>query len=120
MSTRRAEMYRVESVLYASMQDDSFSSISCREIYFLALPIVKQTPKGCWLEYYGYRKFVLAKARKRWASETKAAALDAFIARKKRQIKILEKQKEDAVMFLGMAVEQKGKEETIHCQVVPA
>lgn len=63
--------------------------------------VVKYTPKGKWIihefdkeldeEHKRYR-FVLNNSRKRFAWETKEAALESFIARKKKQIKILESQ----------------------------
>ena len=51
--------------------------------------VTKRTPKGVWLDCYGNRRFVLTSARKQFASPTREAAYVCFLARKKRQLKIL-------------------------------
>lgn len=51
--------------------------------------VISLTPMGKWVEAYGVKKFVRNDTRKRFAHETKAAALEAFIARKNRQACIL-------------------------------
>lgn len=51
--------------------------------------VVKETPKGVWLDVYGKRKFVLNLAYKRWAYPTAKEALESLIARKTRYLSIL-------------------------------
>jgi hypothetical protein len=106
-----ATMFRLQAVNYVSAR---------RELCFLELPVVKATPKGHWLDYYGSRKFILSAARKKWAYPTKQEALASFIIRKKRQIEILKMQVEDATISLGMAAMKQGQEETLPCQSVRA
>ena len=56
----------------------------------LAIEVLKHTPKGVWLyDATQNRRFVLRAARKRWAAPTRREALESFIARKGRQIRIL-------------------------------
>jgi len=50
-------MFRLESVTYGGAEDDFFYT-SRRELYFLEVPIVKATPKGHWIDYYGSRKSI--------------------------------------------------------------
>lgn len=49
------------------------------------LEVLKETPKGVWLDDWGNRRFVLRDARKRYACPTRQEALESFIARKRRQ-----------------------------------
>ena len=54
--------------------------------------VSKRTLKGAWLG----GRFVLLSAHKKWACNTEQEALESFIARKKRQIKILSAQLQQA------------------------
>jgi hypothetical protein len=67
--------------------------------------VLSTTAQGVWIEvqYYDFfppkpvgekpmKKFILRDATKRWACPTKQEALESFVARKKRQIKILKAQ----------------------------
>jgi hypothetical protein len=62
------------------------------QFYADTYQVVRFTPAGCWLNVYGEEKFVLSKARKKFAHPTKELALESFIARKVRQIDLLELQ----------------------------
>lgn len=71
------------------------------EVYVSKYPVMKHTPKGVWLDIYDQKKFVLRDARKRYACPTMEEALESFVARKKRQIRILStrlRHAEDAIM----------------------
>lgn len=55
--------------------------------------VLRYTPKGLWIEYeteYGSKKFILAGAHKRFACPTIEEAQISFLARKKKQLGILE------------------------------
>jgi deoxyribodipyrimidine photolyase-like uncharacterized protein len=65
--------------------------------------VAKETPKGCWIDVYGKRKFILNDAVKRYACPTKELALQSFIARKRRQCAILRAQLENAEGLLAYA-----------------
>lgn len=59
------------------------------------LPVRKVTPCGVWLGAVGKTGwFVLRSARKRYACPTKAEAWESFVARKKRQLRVLRAQAE--------------------------
>lgn len=74
-------------------------------VTMLEFDVVKETPRGVWLEMYGTKRFCLKNARKRYACPTQVEAKESFIARKKRQIKILTKQLEHAKLALEMIEE---------------
>lgn len=61
-------------------------------VYTQEYEVVGTTPKGVWINAYGQRRFVLSTARKRFACSTLEEAKASFIARKKRQLKILNRQ----------------------------
>lgn len=89
------------------------------EIDFLALPhprtnasvnllqyrIVKITSKGCWIDHFGEKKFILSSAHKRWAYPTKTEALTSFRKRKERQVSLLQAQLKSAEAYLQKAKE---------------
>ena len=54
-------------------------------IFEQVLKVLKETPKGVWLNDSGNRRFVLRDARKRFACPTRQEALESFIARKRLQ-----------------------------------
>lgn len=98
-------LYRCESIIYAAPLDEFDRSsgegrLELREIKF---QIIKRTPKGAWIDIYGDKKFVNLTARKKFACETIDKALESFIARKERQISILESQTRYAKRVLQMA-----------------
>lgn len=84
----------------------------------IKIPILKETEKGYWIQsstgkqvktktWLGenldmYVSFVLKGSGKRLAHETIELAKESFIARKKRQIKLLSKQLEDAEKALKL------------------
>ena len=91
-------LYRYKEVLYASFDSDgdlyegSGRIDLCKEEY----RVTSVTPKGAWVSpiyYYKPRfRFILAKARKRFAHANEKDALESYIARQKRRIAILEYQ----------------------------
>lgn len=58
-------------------------------VYITSYPVAKHTPKGVWLELYGFRRFVLRDARKRYACPTPEEALYSFKRRKEAHIRHL-------------------------------
>lgn len=74
-------------------------------IDFTMWHVEKRTPKGVWIHYGLDKKFVLLYGRKRFAYPTKEEALESLIARKKRQIRIINYQKEVATIALEKADE---------------
>jgi hypothetical protein len=88
-----------------SCGDEEFGFSSRREVTLLEFRVVKETPKGAWIEttFCGDKRFVRLDARKQYACPTVELARQSFIARKKRQIKILTKQLENAKEALTYA-----------------
>ena len=98
--------YRFEDYMTVPTVDEFERSVGeCEVIICLRrYKIMKQTPKGVWLEYgYEKDKFVLRDARKRFACPTIEEAKISFIARKKRQLGILEVQAKDVRKVLVLA-----------------
>lgn len=81
---------------------------------------VKKTPKGAWI--HGERsgeKFVLDYGRKRYAWPTKELAWESFIARKRKQIRLLSVQiaAAEAAIKAGPPEESK-THKTFHCYAI--
>lgn len=89
-------------VLYRYEEDPSTNQAYTR-IALRIFPITKTTPKGVWVDTYGIPRFVLSGAHKRFACTTKKEAIHSFIARKKRQVRILKSQCEIARSALSIA-----------------
>lgn len=70
-------------------------------------PIVKRTKCGAWISVSSFgaeRRFVRLSANKRFAVESKEAALKSFVARKKRQLEILGAQVAQTQRAMDMAM----------------
>lgn len=79
-------------------------------------PVTKRTRCGVWIRLYGaYHKFVNLNARKKWACPTMEEARASFIARKRRQIALLEWQLECARRE-RVAIETTPAPAEVHCR----
>lgn len=62
-------------------------------VHLRQLEVVRETPKGVWVRLYDSdmapQRFVLRESRKRYACPTKEEAMESFLARKRKQMKIL-------------------------------
>lgn len=78
---------------------------STRELSLREFLVVRETPRGAWIEGpFGLtRRFVRLNARKRYACPTVEEARESFMARKKRQIRILRTQLANAEQSLQLA-----------------
>jgi len=66
--------------------------------------VVKTTPCGVWITDDRFKpRFINLQRRKQWANKTPEEALEAFKARKRRQIKILFSQLLEAKKALAVA-----------------
>ena len=54
--------------------------------------IMKRTPKGAWIDIWGEKRFVNLTARKQYACDSPEEARQSYLARKKRQVRILSSQ----------------------------
>jgi len=86
------KMFHYKDSLYSSgYYEGSTSHVT---VNILNYQVIRVTPKGCWVsDFYGSKpRFVLNQSRKRFAWATKEDALVSFIARKRRQIRIVRAQ----------------------------
>jgi hypothetical protein len=100
--------YRYQEDIYSS-GDEEFGYSSSVRLNLLEYEIIKRTAKGIWIidnyrfvfmpTYVG-KKFVNLSARKKFACLTKEEAVKSFIARKERQIKILNNKLKDVELAL--------------------
>lgn len=94
--------YRYEDRVFAAPIDESGRACghSTVRVHLRALPVLRRTKRGVWLDDYGTPHFVLADARKRYACPTIEEAKESFLARKNRQASILRarvRQADDAI-----------------------
>lgn len=67
--------------------------------------IIRRTPKAAWIDLKdGTKKLVKFTTSKQWAWETKELALKSYIARKDRQIIILDAQKQQSERYRQLAL----------------
>lgn len=91
-------LYRYVQVNYAPSFDEFDNPIGTGStgVEMHTFKVIKQTPKGVWINDFNGKKFVNLIARKKYACLTEADALDSFIARKHRHISILTAQLKSA------------------------
>lgn len=96
-------LYRYDTVAWAAPLDDNDYPIGPSKVTIVlnTFPILSRTTCGVWIDYQAPRssstkKFVNLNARKQFANKSPAEAKQSFIARKKRQLRIL-KHEVDAV-----------------------
>ena len=92
-------LYRCEAREYAVL--DRFGDFVSPpfpdpKIVFTKYKIVKETPKGYWIAIAGFsdrdKQWVKKYARKRYAASSKEEALNDFLLRTKKRIKILKRE----------------------------
>jgi hypothetical protein len=100
------EFYRYEAIVYAEIDHDGeFVSPRIRipKIKLSTYNLHKETPKGYWIGYGHYApnmlrgnsRWVSKTAKKRYAYPTKKEALQNYIKRTERRIRILKSQLEE-------------------------
>lgn len=82
--------YRYEERRYGVANEFDEVVSSYVQLELIELKVTKVTPKGVWVTRFLSKKFVLTAANKRYALPTKQEALESLLARKARQIRILE------------------------------
>lgn len=68
--------------------------------------VIKETPKGAWLDVYGEKRFINREWRKRYACPTADEAMTGYIKRKEAEIRILKRRL--AASNAGLALAQAG------------
>lgn len=79
--------YRIEDHLVSAGVDEFDNPLGPAQLQISVreFEVEKETPKGVWLRSTFFRRFVLRDARKKYACPSKEAALESFLARKKKQ-----------------------------------
>ena len=96
------EAYRYVNSLVSYGDEDSGYHARVK-VDLIAYPVMKETPKGIWIYVpFNQKKFINLSAKKKFACISKEDALYSFIARKKRQIRILSTQLRDAQDALSL------------------
>jgi len=99
--------YRYEDQLYSDGVDQFGDPLptSHIKVNLYKYDILSRTEKGIWIRYWNAKckKFILLSAKKKYACLTKEEALESFKARKKRQIRILTSQLNNAKESLNIA-----------------
>lgn len=104
----RYEDSRVSTPHYDGNGDVSYFASS--QVRLRSLPVLKRTPCGVWVETVsGNRRFVRLQGRKRYACPTEQEAQQAFIARKKAQLRLLLTQVEHVEFALRTVGEEKAE-----------
>jgi hypothetical protein len=83
--------------------DDSRWFDSRPSVHLRVFRVARETPKGVWLAEYGFEKFVLNDARKRFAYPTIELARESFLIRKRRQLGYLSSQHDHVAAVLKSA-----------------
>lgn len=99
--------FRYDEVRYASMTDEFDNPVGSSRVSveLTQYTVDHETPKGVWLRVGFSTKFCRKDARKRFACPTQEEAMASFIARKQRQLRILEAQANDvrqALVLVGV------------------
>lgn len=99
------ELFRYEDIKYAPPLDEFENPIGEGRvaIRLYKFPVLKETPQGVWIDTGLEKKWINLSARKKYACLTEEEAKESFIARKKRQIRILESQLNRAHSALSLA-----------------
>ena len=117
------QFYRYEAVVYASMSSDDGDygySSAFRNLPKLVLHtynLHKETPKGYWIGYgyyapdmlRGNSRWVSKTAKKRYAYPTKEEALNNYIKRTEKRIRILKANLDDCEYGLKLAKKESEK-----------
>lgn len=109
--------YRAEVWQYADYGLDEWGAITrsvpTPRVEIREYRVLKETPKGLWLEPCGARRkrFVLTDARKRFAAPTRIGAVNDLVARKKAQLRHAKDRLDRAVRELSAAENYVGKQQ---------
>lgn len=86
--------YRYEIEIDGTVEDpdDPWNFGTDLTVCLVEFKVIKRTRCGAWLEIGSIKKWTNTVGRKRYAHETKEAALEAFVARRRKQRSILRQQ----------------------------
>jgi hypothetical protein len=112
------KFYRYETIEFAQMDSDTGEYIDRvfpnPQLQVNEYDLLKETPKGYWIGYgsmgvsrYNWKKWVSKTSRKRFAYPTKEEALENYIKRTEKRLKILEWQVEECKIGIMLAKAKK-------------
>jgi hypothetical protein len=118
------KFYRYEAIEYAQMDSDTGEYIDRvfpnPQLHVNEYDLLKETPKGYWIGYgslgvsmYNWKKWVSKTSRKRFAYPTKEEALENYIKRTEKRLKILEWQVQECEIGLKLAKAKKNEIQNI-------
>jgi len=86
-----SKYYRFEDYLESSGVDEWDNSLGppIQRVRIREFDVEKETPKGVWIRGFMFRRFQLKECRKRFACPSVELAMESFMARKRKQAKIL-------------------------------
>lgn len=108
--------YRYEDQRYAAPfnEYDEPQGVGRREVVLQCYNVLRRTPKGFWVDLgCGEKRIVNLEASKKFACLTKEDAMKSYIARKKRQVRLLSSQLRDAELFLKLALAGEKNDQTL-------
>lgn len=102
--------YRYETHHYGSL--DEFDRVVNRttRVELHEYPLMDVTPKGYWIGYSYFKKWISKTSLKKYAYPTKEEALAGFIARTSRYVSILNYRLQDASEALAIGIRMKTTE----------
>lgn len=109
------KFYRYEIVEYTTVGDDGdyhTSSFPNPNLNLYEYDLHKETPKGYWLNtgwFEGHHKWIPKESKRRYAYPTKQEALNNFIRRTNKRVKILTYQATSCRIGLSLAVVEQSK-----------
>ena len=114
MENPECNFYRYDAISYASMDAESefYAPVSPDiKVVLTTYSLWKETPQGYWIGYGGFSgtglrstgRWVSKTSIKKFAYKTKSEALNGFIKRSERRIKILESQLSSCKSALAIA-----------------
>ena len=99
--------YRFEEIHYAPSLDEFDNPVGegHTDVCKIELDVIKKTPCGVWLDlgFGSGSRWVSCTSHKRYACPTEAEAMESFLARKRRQITILQSQIKRAERAIAVA-----------------
>ena len=104
-------LYRYNDIWTFDMYGDALT-----QVRLVKYPIIKETPCGYWIRHQYWsqdkKRWVSKDGLRAYAKDTEDKALDSYIARKWKQVCIIERNLEHAKQGLKLGIELRGEKKT--------
>lgn len=107
-------LYRVQDSTVDVLDANKYNYCSETETYCYMYKIVRDTPRGVWIERGESLKFVLLDAYKKFACETVELAIESYTARKLKQLRIMRSR----IRVIEESVENMKKGKQTHSKLI--